>query len=103
MMARKYFPLAMIFCSLPLQRMSSDDPIGAEREYLKEIAQRFGGAIIIDACFDSGIVKQNNVLGGLGVTLKDGLHPNEKGQNLLARAIISSVNRHYMPFGDEFN
>ena len=31
------------------------------------------------------------------------LHPNDKGQNLLARAILTSLKTHYVPFGNGFN
>lgn len=32
------------------------------------------------------------------LTLKDGIHPNEKGQNMMARMIISALKTHYIPF-----
>lgn len=98
MKIRKHFPYAMIFNVLPIQRMANDVPIGTIHDYLKEISQRIGNAIIIDGAYESGIIKQNNLVSGLGETLKDGLHPNEKGQNMMARMIISNVKSHYVSF-----
>lgn len=96
--ARKHFPYCLIFTVLPLQRMANDEPIGNLRTYLEEIAKKYGGAVIIDGAYESGIVKENNVKSGLGVTLKDGLHPNDKGQNMLARLIIGKYKSYYVPF-----
>ena len=95
---RKYFPYALVFNVLPLQRMLNDDPIGNLRTYLEEISKRYGGAVCIDGAYESGIVKENNVKSGLGITLKDGLHPNDKGQNMLARLIIGKYKSYYVPF-----
>ena len=96
--ARKNFPYALILNVLPLQRMSDDNPTGDLHSYLQEISQRYGGAVCIDGTYESGIVKENNVKSGLGATLKDGLHPNEKGQNMLARLIIGKYKSYYVPF-----
>lgn len=98
LMIRKYFVDSLYCVVLPIQRMSDDNPIGTLHDYIKEIAQRFGGAIIIDGAYDSGIVKSNNVISGLGATLKDGLHPNEVGQNMMARMIMSAVNNYYVDY-----
>ena len=98
MQIRKYFPYAMIFNVLPIQRMANDVPLGTAHDYLKEISQKIANAIIIDGAYESGIIKQNNLVSGLGETLKDGLHPNEKGQNMMARMIISKVKSHYVSF-----
>ena len=97
---RKHFPFALTLCVLPTQRMSDDYPIGNARTYLIEIAQKYGGAVLVDGAFSSGIVKENNVRSGLGATLKDGLHPNDKGQNLMARLIIGAFKQYYVPFDD---
>lgn len=40
---------------------------------------------------------------GTSASLKDGLHPNEKGQNMMARMIISAINSHYVSYTDGFN
>jgi hypothetical protein len=95
---RKHFPDALIICELPIQRMSDDAAVGTMHDYLKLLSQKYGGAVIADGAFDSGIVRENNVKSGLGATLKDGLHPNDKGQNMLARLIIGKYYSSYIPF-----
>lgn len=102
MRIKKAFPMAQIYCVLPIQRAGNDTNLGTLHEYLKKMAQRYG-CIIIDGTFDCGITRDFNVDGGLGVYLKDGLHPNEKGQNLMARMILTSIYSHYIPFGAGFN
>ena len=102
MRIKKAFPMAQIFCVLPIQRVSDDRAIGTLHDYLKQMAQRYG-CIIIDGAFDSGITRDGNNNNAIGTYLKDGLHPNEKGQNLMARMIISSLKAHYLPFGTGFN
>ena len=73
------------------------------------MAERYG-AVIIDGYSEMGIIRDtettnNNVdLGDTtitinsGIYLKDGLHPNDKGQNLFARLIISYIKRYYVSF-----
>ena len=51
---------------------------------------------------ESGIISDTNTYSDLGVLLKDGLHPNEYGCNLLARMFIKAIETHYMPF-EEMN
>ena len=60
------------------------------------MAKRYG-CIVIDATAESGIISDINIYNNLGILLKDGLHPNEYGSNLLARMFITSVESHYMP------
>ena len=94
---KKAFPMALGFVVLPIQRADSDVFTWETRPLLKQIAERCG-YISIDGASESGIIKENNVANGLGVTLKDGLHPNEKGQNLMARMIINAIESHYSDF-----
>lgn len=96
------FPMAQIYVVLPIQRADNDTNLGNLHDYLKEMAERYG-CIIIDGAFDTGITRDFNKWNALGTYLKDGLHPNEKGQNLIARTIIKSLKSHYMPFGTGFN
>lgn len=102
MRIKQAFPMAQIFCVMPIQRADNDTNLGTLHEYLKQMARRYG-CIIIDGTFDSGITRDFNVSGGLGVYLKDGLHPNEKGQNLMARMILTSLKANFVPFGIGFN
>ena len=102
MRVKQVFPVALIFVVLPIQRANNDVNLGTLHTYLEQMAQRYG-AIIINGTADSGITRDFNDWNALGTYLKDGLHPNEKGQNMMARMIISSLMAHYIPFGTGFN
>jgi len=92
---KQEWPMAQIYVVLPLQRVSEDTyEIGKD---IEKMALRYG-AVIIDGYGNSGITPELNVYNGLGEYLKDGLHPNEKGQNLLARLIIKSLFSNYDNF-----
>jgi len=92
---KRQFPLAQVYCSLPIQRSENEAPSDKLHDELKHIAERCG-CIIIDNYSNSGIIREFNISGELGITLKDGLHPNEIGQNLMAREIISTIKSHYI-------
>lgn len=98
---RQEFPLAQIFCVLPLQTANSDS-IQTKHDELKKMYNRCG-CIVIDGATESGITREFEVENGKGLFLKDGLHPNEKGQNMLARLIISKIKANYIPYADGFN
>lgn len=100
---KKEFPLAQIYCVLPIQRGANETNVGNLHDYLKHIAQRYG-CIIIDGAFESGITREFNGGNVVGAYFKaDALHPNKYGQNLMARMIIASLKSHYMSFGGAFN
>lgn len=88
--------------TLPIQKANDDVNWGTLRAYLKQMAERYG-CVIIDGTADSGITRDFNNWNALGTYLKDGLHPNEKGQNMMARMIISALRSHYIPFGYGYN
>ena len=100
------FPYAILMVVLPLQRADFEQGRNTE---LRKMAERYG-AVIIDGYSEMGIIRDtettnNNVdLGDTtitinsGIYLKDGLHPNDKGQNLFARLIISYIKRYYVSF-----
>lgn len=103
MRIKQAFPMAQIYCILPIQSAANEDNIDFVNPVLRQMAERYG-CIIVNGAFDSGITRDFNSYENLGVYLKDGLHPNEKGQNLIARMIVTSVKNHYMPMeGHGFN
>ena len=90
------FPMAQVFVSLPIQRNSWEMHESNLVKSLEKMAKRYG-CIVIDATAESGIISDINIYNNLGILLKDGLHPNEYGSNLLARMFITSVESQYMP------
>lgn len=93
---KKEWPMAQIFVVLPIQRADNKD-LKVINSQIEEMAKR-NSAIIIDGFSNSGITREQNVVNGLGTYLKDGLHPNEKGQNLLTRLIIKEITSKYVDF-----
>lgn len=90
------FPYAQCFCYLPIQRNSNNNPIGNVHSELIKVANRFG-VLVIDGGYGSGIVREIS-----NFTLGDGLHPNWRGQNLMARQIISAIKNNYVPLDSSF-
>ncbi len=99
---KQAFPTSQIFVSLPIQRANNDVNLGVLHEYLSDMASRYG-CVVIDSTTTSGITRDFNNWDTFGVYLKDGLHPNELGQNMLARTIISALLRNYIPYGTGYN
>ena len=92
---KKQFPYALCMCVLPIQRASSDiQQVGVNSE-LKKMAERYS-IKVIDGASEMGIVRDLETSGGLGTSLKDGLHPNEKGQNLYARLVINAIKNNWL-------
>ncbi len=89
------FPEAQFYCVLPIQR--ANDEVNGQNlnTYLREMARRYG-CVIIDGYAESGIIRDTNVWNALGATLKDGLHPNDKGQNMMFRMIYGALKSHYI-------
>lgn len=88
------FPYALTFCVLPIQRVSAD-VTGALHDAIKRMAEHYS-IMVIDGAFQSGICRELETASGLGDCLKDGLHPNDKGQNLLTRLIISAIESNWV-------
>lgn len=89
------FPYAQFYCVLPIQK-ANDETNGEDLNTdLRHMARRYG-CVIIDGFAESGIIRDTNVWNGLGTTLKDGLHPNDKGQNMMFRMIYSALKSHYI-------
>lgn len=89
------FPYALVFCVLPIERVKDSAVLGGLHDDLKKMANRHS-IIVIDGAYESGILDDLNTSGGLGTQLKDGLHPNDKGQNLMARMILTAINRNWV-------
>lgn len=93
---KRAFPMALGLCVLPIQRAQGETNANELHDCLEVMAKRYG-YIIVDGAFESGIIRDLEVRNGLGTMLKDGLHPNEKGQNLLCRAVLTAIRQHYLP------
>ena len=92
---KKQFPYALCMCVLPIQRASSDIQQAGVNSELKKMAERYS-IKVIDGASEMGIVRDLETNGGLGTSLKDGLHPNEKGQNLYARLVINAIKNNWL-------
>ena len=92
---KKQFPYALCMCVLPIQRASSDIQQAGVNSELKKMAERYS-IKVIDGASEMGIVRDLETSGGLGTSLKDGLHPNEKGQNLYARLVINAIKNNWL-------
>lgn len=93
---KQAFPMATFICVIPAQQTySQGDDLATFREQLKKMAQKYG-MHVIDGYGESGIVMDFEKINGLGTYLKDGLHPNEKGQNLYARMIVQAIKKYHI-------
>lgn len=92
---KKQFPYALCMCVLPIQRASSDIQQAGVNSELKKMAERYS-IKVIDGASEMGIVRDLETSRGLGTSLKDGLHPNEKGQNLYARLVINAIKNNWL-------
>ena len=101
MKIRKYWPMAFGLVISPIQRMSTNMFDNTFAENLEKIAA-FSGMMFANGAKLSNITQFNNVKSNFGATLRDGLHPNEVGQNMMARMIISLVASNYCDM-DLFN
>ncbi len=85
---RTKYPDAKCFVATPIQRASREQPESLRNAIIK-MANRYN-FIVIDAEYQSGIIRENEVLNGEGKYLYDGLHPNEAGAKKMAE-LYSSV------------
>ena len=92
---KKQFPYALCMCVLPIQKANSDVQQTGVNSELKKMAERYS-IKVIDGASEMGIVRDLETDGELGTSLKDGLHPNEKGQNLYARLIINAIKNNWL-------
>lgn len=88
---RTAWPDATCLAALPIQRAGvSPESRAAVHTAIKMMAERYN-CIIVDATHESGIVLDFEVVGGAGLDLRDGLHPNAHGQQRLARLFARAV------------
>ena len=97
MKLKQEFPTALCLYVNPLQySYQDDDRVLTAREEFRKMANRYG-FINVDGFGESGIVRDFETQNEVGALLKDGLHPNELGQNLYTRMIVNAIRRYYMP------
>ena len=90
MRIRKQFPLAKMYMCLPMQRAWQEFPEGI-LDCLRKMSARYGFTII-DCYGESGITRDFQ-----SVYLRDGLHPNDKGKEVMGRYIVNRIlaDNHY--------
>ena len=93
---KQEWPMAQLFVVLPIQRMSRDQLLNSIQTELEKLAIRYG-AIVINGC-DNGIVQEGNTYQNSGITLSDGLHPNQNGQYLMFRQIYKAIESNYFDY-----
>ena len=89
---RKHYPNAKCFAATPIQR-ADREPMEEVSGAIREMAHRYN-FIVIEAEWESGIVRENEVWEGPGQFLQDGLHPNEAGQRKIAELYCSVIRRY---------
>ena len=92
---KSMFPTALFMCLLPIQRWANAAVMGRLHESLKAMANYFS-IPVIDGAYEMGVLRALEVDSGIGALLKDGLHPNEKGQNVMARMMISQIKSRFV-------
>lgn len=92
---KKQFPESLCICVLPIQRVSTDIQANGVNNELRKMAERYS-IIVVDGAAEIGIIRDLEKDDALGVNLKDGLHPNDKGQNLYARMIINAIKNNWI-------
>lgn len=92
---RLKYSKAKFFIATPIQRASHEQPT-ALREAIVNLAHRYN-FIVIDAEYESGIIRENEVKDGKGRYLTDGLHPNAEGAKLMAKLYANTIIRSYIP------
>lgn len=102
MLLKQTFPTALFLYVNPLQQTySTNEERLIAREELRKMAEQYD-FINLDGFGQFGVVRDFETQGQLGLLTKDGLHPNDKGQNLYARNIAQAIRRYYLPL-DKFN
>ena len=87
---KRQFPYAIFFVIVPPQRSAYDIGETQKEKDLRRMAERYS-IQIIDAAATCGILRDLEIQGSVDVYSKDGLHPNNKGQNLYARMVANAI------------
>ena len=97
MKIRQTFPTALpIYINPPQNDYNTDDQRRNAREQFHLMAQRYG-FVELDGYSLIGIVRDFEKRDTPAMLTKDGLHPNEKGQNIYATRVASFIKRYYIP------
>lgn len=90
---KQAFPQSLCLCVLPIQRADSEQP--KINEVLEQMARRYS-IKVVDGAAELGVVRELEVGSGLGANLKDGLHPNDKGQKLYTRMVVNAIKNNWI-------
>ncbi len=93
---KQAFSQALCLCVLPIQRASTETP--GINEVLEKLAKRYS-IKVIDGSSELGVVRDLEIIKGLGVNLKDGVHPTDKGQKLFVRMMVNAIKNNYLDVG----
>jgi len=86
---RTAYPEALCFYALPIQYQAAEPQL-LLRSNMIAMANRYN-FIVIDATYESGIVRDFEVAGAQGRDLSDGLHPDTSGQKKMSRLYCSKI------------
>lgn len=92
---KQKFPQSLCLCVLPIQRTGFDIQSSGINSELRKMAERYS-IIVVDGAAQSGIIRDLEKVNAVGANLKDGLHPNDKGQNLYTRMIVSAIKNNFI-------
>lgn len=92
---KKQFPESLCICVLPIQKASTDIQENSVNNELRKMAERYS-IIVVDGAAEIGIIRDLEKDDAVGANLKDGLHPNDKGQNLYARMVINAIKNNWI-------
>lgn len=93
---RNLYPNAVFYYALPIQRASNElSTMLTLINELRKMAQRYG-FIVIEATYESGIVKDYETVGVAGRFLYDGLHPNQSGQKMMSDCYVKRILSTYL-------
>ena len=90
---KQAFPQSLCLCVLPIQRANTEN-LGIN-DVLEKMAKRYS-IKIVDGYSELGVVRDLEIWNGFGTNLKDGLHPNDKGQKLYTRMMVNAIKNNWL-------